>query len=177
MFITSYIWPISARHDMRVGLSELYLHLGWFFRTHKDTPTVGEIKHANANGGTDRLDEAESSPINRIRPFVNVEQELALQGLLIHLTGLLKAAANEPRLKVITQKSLISGSLPHRFISRVIIKRTRHHRHVIPLPSNISRRSPIKNRHSDSPAPNRHKPPRHLRQNISLFLPYSLQLD
>ena len=95
MFITSYIWPISARHDMRVGLSELYLHLGWFFRTNKDD---GIVKPAD--GSIERADDASTSLISRIRPFLNMKQELALQGLLIHLKGLLNAAANEPRLKV-----------------------------------------------------------------------------
>lgn len=95
MFITSYIWPISARYNMRVGLSELYLHLGWFFRTNKDDCTVKP-----ANGSIERADDVDISPISRIRPFLNVKQELALQGLLIHLKGLLNAAANEPRLKV-----------------------------------------------------------------------------
>lgn len=95
MFITSYIWPISARHDMRVGLSELYLHLGWFFRTNKDD---GIVKPSN--GSVEGADGASTSPINRIRPFLNTKQELALQGLLIHLKGLSNAAANEPRLKV-----------------------------------------------------------------------------
>jgi hypothetical protein len=102
MFITSYIWPISARHDVRVGLSELYLHLGWFFRTYKGTLKTRDIKLMNeVNGGPiERVDDLDNSPISRIRPFMNAEQELALQGLLVHLRGLLKAAANEPRLKV-----------------------------------------------------------------------------
>jgi len=105
MFITSYIWPISARHDMRVGLSELYLHLGWFFRTNKDISTAGKhlghhVNRQHPDDDDDDDDDVESSPLGKIRPFLNTKQELALQGLLIHLTGLLKAAANEPRLKV-----------------------------------------------------------------------------
>jgi hypothetical protein len=103
MFITSYIWPISARHDIRVGLSELYLHLGWFFRTNKESLKMGGNKASdNVNGGPmERVDSlVENSPMSRIRPFLNAEQELALQGLLMHLRGLLRAATNEPRLKV-----------------------------------------------------------------------------
>lgn len=99
MFITSYIWPISARHDMRVGLSELYLHLGWFFRTNKHIGTPGKHLGHHVNGHH-ADDEVDSSPLSGIRPFLNTKQELALQGLLIHLQGLLRAAANEPRLKV-----------------------------------------------------------------------------
>lgn len=95
MFITSYIWPISARYNMRVGLSELYLHLGWFFRTNKEDGVVG-VKPANG----DIAERMDVSLISRIRPFLNMKQELALQGLLIHLKGLSSAAANEPRLKV-----------------------------------------------------------------------------
>jgi len=98
MFITSYIWPISARYDMRVGLSELYLHLGWFFRTRKD-----DAVSKQANGNMERGDDVGGSPISRIRPFLNTKQELALQGLLIRLKGLSNAAANEPRLKVSVQ--------------------------------------------------------------------------
>jgi hypothetical protein len=92
MFITTYIWPISARYDMRVGLSELYLHLGWFFRTNKDD---GLVKPADGD-----LESPDASSVIKIRPFVSPKQELALQGLLIQLKGLLGAAANEPRLKV-----------------------------------------------------------------------------
>ena len=98
MFITSYIWPISARYNVRVGLSELYLHLGWFFRTNKDD---GSIKLTN--GSIERAEDVDISPLSRIRPFLNTNQELALQGLLMHLKGLLNAAANEPRLKVHNQ--------------------------------------------------------------------------
>jgi hypothetical protein len=101
MFITSYIWPMSARHDIRVGLSELYLHLGWFFRTNKDTGNHG-VKLANGtNGGViEQMSGIDSSPLSRIRPFLSAKHELALQGLLAHLKGLLNAAVNEPRLKV-----------------------------------------------------------------------------
>src|SRR5438046_10504889 len=83
---------------MRVGLSELYLHLGWFFRTSKDD---GVSKQPNGN--MERGDDVTSWPISRFRPFLNTKQELALQGLLIHLNGLSNAAANEPRLKVPVQ--------------------------------------------------------------------------
>lgn len=97
MFITSYIWPISARHEMRVGLSEMYLHLGWFFRTKKDEP-----KPPPTNGSA--LERADSfvdiSPLIKMRPLLSPQQEIALQGLLAHLKGLLAAAVNEPRLKV-----------------------------------------------------------------------------
>lgn len=104
MFITSYIWPMSARHAVRVDLSELYLHLGWFFRINRDV--VGTIRAKPANGSVnynvvELAENAESSPIGRIRPYLNIKQELALQGLLIHLKGLLNPAANEPRLKVL----------------------------------------------------------------------------
>lgn len=81
---------------MRVGLSELYLHLGWFFRVNKDDSGVAVT--GPMNGGI--VERADVSPLSRIRPFLNMKQELALQGLLIHLTGLLSAASNEPRLKV-----------------------------------------------------------------------------
>lgn len=106
MFITSYIWPISARHDMRVGLSELYLHLGWFFRTSKHTgendqkPNGTSGTNGDVNGNLERSIGVENSPLGRIRPFLDAKQEIALQGLLVHLKGLLNAAANEPRLKV-----------------------------------------------------------------------------
>jgi len=107
MFITSYIWPISARHDVRVGLSELYLHLGWFFRAHKHTggpvlnSTGGDIVgYGGENGTLERSVGVENSVLRRIRPFLDGKQEIALQGLLVHLKGLLNAAANEPRLKV-----------------------------------------------------------------------------
>jgi hypothetical protein len=108
MFITSYIWPISARYDMRVGLSELYLHLGWFFRTNKDD---GVVAVKPMNGGM--LERADASSIGRIRPFLNTKQELALQGLLIHLKGLLGAAANEPRLKVLNVPHILTYSRVH----------------------------------------------------------------
>ena len=141
MFITSYIWPISARYDIRVGLSELYLHLGWFFRTNKRvgaqsrsriSSNNGQLSHnaqSSHNGqessseadalvssslsdirtesnGVDGMNDLERcsgfdySPLSRIRPFLDKRQEIALQGLLVHLKGLLNAAANEPRLKV-----------------------------------------------------------------------------
>jgi hypothetical protein len=101
MFITSYIWPMSARHDIRVGLSELYLHLGWFFRTNKDTGNHG-VKVANGThaGAVEEMCGVDNSPLSRIRPFLSGKHELALQGLLVHLKGLLNAAVNEPRLKV-----------------------------------------------------------------------------
>jgi hypothetical protein len=95
MFITSYIWPISARHDMRVGLSELYLHLGWFFRIKTDEP---KLNRSNGSG-LERADSIDLLPLSKMRPVLNQQQELALQGLLVHLEGLLAAAANEPRLK------------------------------------------------------------------------------
>jgi hypothetical protein len=110
MFITSYIWPISARHNIRVGLSELYLHLGWFFRAYKE----GGSKLTNGlnNAVIERADGADNSPLDRIRPYLNTKQELALQGLLIHLKGLLPAAANEPRLKVVQSSvNLIEGPI------------------------------------------------------------------
>jgi hypothetical protein len=97
MFITTYIWPISARYNMRVGLSELYLHLGWYFRTNKDDGLAIPATNGNLEAG----DGVSGSWIIKIRPFVNAKQEIALQGLLIHLKGLLSAAANEPRLKVL----------------------------------------------------------------------------
>lgn len=107
MFITTYIWPISARYDMRVGLSELYLHLGWFFRTAKDDDDLD--KPANGN-----LEAGEGGSVIKIRPSISRKQELALQALLIHLNGLLGAAANEPRLKgpfpVPEYKTLLSNA-------------------------------------------------------------------
>ena len=106
MFITTYIWPISARYNMRVGLSELYLHLGWFFRTAKDDDDFD--KPANGN-----LEAGEGASVIKIRPFMSRKQELALQAFLIHLKGLLGAAANEPRLKgpfpVSEYKTLLSN--------------------------------------------------------------------
>lgn len=83
---------------MRVGLSELYLHLGWFFRIKSDT-----IESQNGVSGNDleRTESVTNFPaLRKIRPMLNPEQELALQGLLVHLKGLLAAAGNEPRLKV-----------------------------------------------------------------------------
>lgn len=66
--------------------------------------------HVNRHNPDD--DEVDSSPLGRIRPFLNTKQELAMQGLLIHLTGLLKAAANEPRLKVFFEfPKVIVGSV------------------------------------------------------------------
>ena len=55
-----------------------------------------------ADGITDleRCFEFDDSPLSKIRPFLDKRQEIALQGLLVHLKGLLNAAANEPRLKV-----------------------------------------------------------------------------
>lgn len=97
MFITSYIWPMSARFNCRVGLSELYLHMGWFFRTHKDSGLAAQSFQG------EQLESAEdinSSPLSPIRPYLNTKQELALQGLQLQLKGMLTAAANEPRLKV-----------------------------------------------------------------------------
>ena len=164
MFITSYIWPISARHDMRVGLSELYLHLGWFFRTTKVRSKADKIKLSNGITGqaAERDDEIEHSPISYIRPFMNVEQELALQGLLIHLRGLLKAAASEPRLKVVTSSSLISGPISSGVISYSLVEPTGRPRYVIPLSGNTRRRSSISKRHRHPPPPNRHECKRNL---------------
>jgi len=93
MFITIYIWPISARYDIRVGLSEMYLHLGWFFRSRTDQKPV------DLNGSA--LERAENdTALDKFRPLLNKQQELALQGLLGDLRGLLNAAESEPRLKV-----------------------------------------------------------------------------
>jgi hypothetical protein len=102
MFITIYIWPISARHDVRVGLSELYLHLGWFFRTQKEVHGTGNKSVNNLYAVPEPMDDLNLSPLSRIRPFLNTKEELGLQRLLIQLRGLLHAAANEPRLKVLT---------------------------------------------------------------------------
>ena len=82
---------------MRVGLSELYLHLGWFFRTKTDEPK----QNATNSSALERAETLDTSPLSKIRPALNQKQELALQGLLVHLKGLLAAAANEPRLKVV----------------------------------------------------------------------------
>lgn len=61
------------------------------------------IKSQNGVSGN-ALERAESVTnfplLRKIRPMLNPEQELALQGLLVHLKGLLAAAGNEPRLKV-----------------------------------------------------------------------------
>ena len=100
MFITTYIWPISARYNARVGLSELYLHLGWFFRTNKDVGILAKSADTIPGGTLERAGDIEASPLSGIRPYLNTKQELALQGLQLHLKGLLSAAANEPRLKV-----------------------------------------------------------------------------
>ena len=112
---------------MRVGLSELYLHLGWFFRTNKDVGTAGKHLGHHVNGHhTD--DDVDSSPLGRIRPFLNTKQELALQGLLIHLTGLLKAAANEPRLKVFpVPPKVMVGSISRERVSFVTFDSAGYH--------------------------------------------------
>jgi len=91
---------------VRVGLSELYLHLGWFFRAHTgesaQKSTDGDVvRYGGENGTLERSVGVENSVLRRIRPFLDGKQEIALQGLLVHLKGLLNAAANEPRLKVI----------------------------------------------------------------------------
>jgi hypothetical protein len=97
MFITVYIWPMSARFEVRTGLSELYLHIGWFFRTNKNIAVVDKYNGANAT--TEATDDVDASVLSGLRPFLNTKEELALQGLLMHLKALLPAAENEPRLK------------------------------------------------------------------------------
>ena len=104
---------------MRVGLSELYLHLAWFFRTNTQSgeefkkPGNAECGHGGMDGddGMGGLERTVGfggnySPLSRIRPFWDGKQEIALQGLLVHLKGLLNAAANEPRLKVLVPRLL-----------------------------------------------------------------------
>jgi len=137
MFITSYIWPISARFNMRVGLSELYLHLGWFFRTNKEVAGVPEVKTSGPNVGS--MERAvEYSPLSRIRPYLKAEQELALQGLLSHLRGLLTAASNEPRLKVFPLLTVLRvGSVPGGCLPTITIECAENIRYLVPFSSHV----------------------------------------
>jgi hypothetical protein len=76
-----------------------------------NAPAVSSLSNggnggSNRGNGVERMGDLERgvgydhSPLSRIRPFLDIKQEIALQGLLVHLKGLLNAAANEPRLKV-----------------------------------------------------------------------------
>jgi len=141
MFITSYIWPISARFEVRVGLSELYLHLAWFFRTKPSpAPLTNGVSESNA------LERAEDgSPLDQFRPMLNRNHELALQGLLGTLSGLLNAAALELRLKVdsLGAAKLMVGSISCGRVSENVVDSTRYSGYTVPFQGDFEGRNPV----------------------------------
>ncbi|KAI8982993.1 Fusaric acid resistance protein-like-domain-containing protein [Pilobolus umbonatus] len=98
LFVTAYIWPYEARVQLRKGVSDFLLRLGWLYQglvsVYSERPS-----YLNYEGEELILAKEKERVKMHERAMAFMDVELSLQRSLLDLQTLLAQAPNEPRLK------------------------------------------------------------------------------
>jgi hypothetical protein len=105
LIVTAYVWPYEARVELRKGLSDFLLRIGWLYQK------LVSLYSDNPSNKTNMLDEQDIGPNPSETQLLAIEAqrkltsqsfmdlELGLQRALLDLQALLSQTPNEPRLK------------------------------------------------------------------------------
>ncbi|KAI8370348.1 Fusaric acid resistance protein-like-domain-containing protein, partial [Radiomyces spectabilis] len=102
---TAYIWPYEARVELRKGLSDFLLRLGWLYQelvsiySRKPHARRSFFLLVDINAYAPEMKELPLEEQRRIVTRIFMDLELGLQRTLLDLHALLAQTPNEPRLK------------------------------------------------------------------------------
>ncbi|KAF0395344.1 Fusaric acid resistance protein-like-domain-containing protein [Gigaspora margarita] len=110
LVVTSYWWPYEARAELRKGLSQLFVNMGWLYKKLVSIYSVeSEVQEPSNSNHTPVMIKTRIS----ISTKEFMDMELLLQISLLKLRGLLEQTPNEPRLKgpfpVSTYRQILIG--------------------------------------------------------------------
>jgi hypothetical protein len=99
VLVTSYWWPYEARVELRKGLSQLFINMGWLYNRLVAVYSVNRKSDDDDNrDSSDHTVNVTPQALSKsAREFI--EMELFLQLTLLKLKDLLSQTPNEPRMK------------------------------------------------------------------------------